>query len=83
LGTGAIRAFAKLIQHGDEAHKARLLAAAEAFIAGKKLPKPPKLTGDEIVAWFAPQGACTKCDKRRKAEGYWHKDRRLAEDPSV
>ncbi len=66
-----IREFATAILHGDQAHKDWLLDAAEAFVAGKRVPKPPKLTGDEIVRRFAPQGACTQCDRRRKAEGYW------------
>ena len=37
-----IRDFAKSILHGDKAHRDWLMAAAEAFIAGKRVPKPPK-----------------------------------------
>ena len=75
-----IREFATAILHGDPAHKAWLLAAAEAFIAGKRVPKPPakpQLTGEEIVKRYAPQGACIQCDRRRKADGYWPPDRNL------
>lgn len=32
-------AFAVLILHGDEAHRAWLLAAAEAFINGREIPR--------------------------------------------
>jgi hypothetical protein len=71
---GGIRDFAKSILQGDKAHKAWLLAAAEAFIAGKKVPKPPRLTPDQAYQRFGPQGACSRCDRRRKAEEYWHKD---------
>jgi hypothetical protein len=73
LGTEAIRAFAKSILHGDQAHKDWLLAA-EAFVAGKKVPTPPRLLADQVYQWFGPQGDCPRCDRRRKAEGYWHKD---------
>jgi hypothetical protein len=62
-----------LILHGDQGHQAWLIKAAEAFIAGKRLPKPPakaKLTGDQIVKRYAPPGACQPCDRRRKADGY-------------
>lgn len=34
-----IRAFANAILHGDEWHKAWLLAAAEAYISGEDIPK--------------------------------------------
>jgi hypothetical protein len=37
---GEVRAFAKAVLHGDDAHRAWLLEAAEAFIAGKPLPAP-------------------------------------------
>ena len=39
LGTEAIRAFAKSILRGDQAHKDWIIKAAEAFVAGKALPK--------------------------------------------
>jgi hypothetical protein len=63
--------FATAILHGDQAHKDWLLDAAEAFVAGKSVPKPPKLTGDEIVRRFAPRGACTSAigDARLRATG--------------
>ncbi len=70
---GAIRAFAKAILHGDKAHKDWLIEAAEAFIADKKPPKPPpkpKLTGEQIVKRYAPEGSCDHCDRRRKANGF-------------
>jgi hypothetical protein len=57
------REFAKSILHGDKAHKAWFLAAAEAFIAGKKPPKPtakPRLTGEQIVQRYAPEGSCAQ-----------------------
>jgi hypothetical protein len=68
-----IRAFAKSILHGDKAHKDWLLAAADAFIAGKKPPKPPKkpkLTVAQIVRLYAQDGSCPQCARRRKADGY-------------
>jgi hypothetical protein len=37
---GEVRAFAKAVLHGDDEHKAWLLEAAEAFIAGEPLPAP-------------------------------------------
>jgi hypothetical protein len=57
----AVREFAAAILHGDKAQKSRILKAAEAFVAGKKLPKlpvKPKLTPDQVVERYAPQGAC-------------------------
>jgi hypothetical protein len=35
-----VRVFAKAVLHGDGEHKAWLIEAAEAFIAGKPLPPP-------------------------------------------
>ena len=37
--------FAEAILHGDESHRAWLLAAAEAFNTGKPIPKQPELEG--------------------------------------
>ena len=68
----AIRSFAHSILHGDKAHKDWLLAAAEAFIAGKKPPTPPakpKLTVEQIAKRYAPPGGCPWCERRRKADG--------------
>jgi hypothetical protein len=40
-GTGdAIRRFAQAVLHGDEEHRAWLVEAAEAFIAGERMPEP-------------------------------------------
>lgn len=36
----AVREFATAILHGDDEHRAWLLEAAEAFIAGHPLPAP-------------------------------------------
>ena len=38
---GNVRGFAAFILHGDEKHRAWLLAAAEAFIADEELPERP------------------------------------------
>lgn len=50
-----VRVFAKAVLHGDDEHKAWLLEAAEAFIAGKPLPPPrgkgTKQSDAEPVAW--------------------------------
>ena len=70
LADKAVREFAVSILHGDKAHQGWLIEATERFIAGKKPPKPPRLTSDQVVERYAPQGACPKCDKRRKADGY-------------
>lgn len=37
--TNAVREFAKAILHGSEEHRAWLLAAAEAYIAGRPFPE--------------------------------------------
>jgi hypothetical protein len=68
----AVLAFANAILHGDEDHRRWLISAAEAFCAGKRLPKREKrmLTGDEVVELYAPQGICPQCDRRRKRDGY-------------
>lgn len=36
-----VRAFAQAILHGDEAHRAWLVSAAECFITNRPLPAPP------------------------------------------
>src|SRR3954468_18360273 len=36
----SVRRFARAILHGDEDHRAWLIEAAEAFIAGKQMPEP-------------------------------------------
>jgi hypothetical protein len=49
-----VRAFAKAVLHGDDEHKAWLLEASEAFIAGEPLPAPRgkgTQSDAEPVAW--------------------------------
>ena len=68
----AVRAFTNAISHGDAEHRRWLSSAAEAFCAGKPLPKRKKrlLTGTEVVELYAPPGFCPQCDRRRKRDGY-------------
>ena len=49
LADKAVREFAVSILHGDKAHQDWLIEATERFIAGKKPPKPPRLTSDQVV----------------------------------
>ena len=46
-----ILTFADAILHGDEAHRDRLMAAAEVFIASNKAPKKPKVT--RLRSWLS------------------------------
>lgn len=68
----AVLAFANAISHGDEDHRRWLISAAEAFCAGKRMPKRNNrvLTGAEVVELYAPKGICPQCDRRRKRDGY-------------
>jgi len=48
----SVMAFAKAVQHGSEAHRRWLMAAAEAFVAHRPLPPPdaplPPVPGDPV-----------------------------------
>lgn len=60
-----VRAFAKAMLHGDDEHKAWLLEAAEAFIAGNPLP-PPRGKGIGLDA----VDVGLKLTAKAAAEGY-------------
>ena len=67
----AILAFAEAISDGDAAHRSWLIAAAEAFCAGKGLPRNERVvTAEEIVDLYAPEGICPQCDRRRQRDEY-------------
>ena len=68
----SVMAFATVISHGDAEHRHWPILAAEAFCAGKPIPKREKrvLTGAEVVELYAPQGICPQCDRRRQRDGY-------------
>src|SRR5262249_32650508 len=67
----AVLAFAEAIAHGDAAYRRWLILAAEAFRAGKCLPRNEMvLTADEVVDLYAPEGICPQCDRRRQRDGY-------------
>ena len=68
----SVMAFANTIPHDDAEDRRWLISAAEAFCAGKRMPKRTKrvLTGAEVVELYAPQGICPQCDRRRKRDGY-------------